>query len=451
VRKQIRCWISSIMSAMLCTLVIVGWASPPHPQRAETAPSSTINFDQLLRDRHYLELERALSSESNLSSSDLAFFKGVMANRRNRVAESIKMLEPLVSSLSTTNKERAVIALSTLADDYEKTFRYSNAADTYTELEKRFGSSMDENDRERASREALRWNLLRGEPPQSSEVKMPFTVPITRDKVGLPEVSVEFGKFHESLILDSGANLSVISVSLAQRLGVKLSGAAATSSGIAGRRMAVHTAVISELKLGEAKLRNVAVIVISDDDLVIPDVPYHIPGSIGFPVLSALGRITFFADDRFGVASKPAAGAPGGEENLFLQRLTPIVAAEVGGAERLFTIDTGSTGSFFTVQYYLEHRTDFTSQAIGEFDLAGAGGVRTYPAYLTGMLNIKMGGACVEMNEIPVITQMRGLPDDKFYGNVGQRILSQFKSYTFDFQNMTFTAEGNTCKPGDKK
>ena len=54
-----------------------------------------------------------------------------MANHRNRVSESVRMLEPLVSSLAATNKERVVIALSTLADNYEKTFRYSDAAGTY--------------------------------------------------------------------------------------------------------------------------------------------------------------------------------------------------------------------------------------------------------------------------------------------------------------------------------
>jgi hypothetical protein len=26
-------------------------------------------------------------------------------------------------------------------------------------------------------------------------------------------------------------------------------------------------------------------------------------------------------------------------------------------------------------------------------------------------------------------------------------VLGQFKSYTFDFQNMTFSAEGDSCKP----
>lgn len=59
--------------------------------------------------------ERALSSTSSLTGSDRAFFLGVMANRRNRVTESIRMLEPLVASLSSTHKERAIFALSTLA------------------------------------------------------------------------------------------------------------------------------------------------------------------------------------------------------------------------------------------------------------------------------------------------------------------------------------------------
>jgi len=450
VHRDFRYWRSSIIGVVLCALVVSVWASSPHSQRTGTDQSSTLDLDQFLRERRYLELDQALSSKSKLSGPDRAFFEGVMANRRNRVAKSIQMLEPLVPSLSITNRERAMIALSTLADDYEKSFRYSDAADAYAQLESRFGSLMDENERQRASREASRWSLLRGALPQSALVKGPFSVPVTRDKMGLPEVTVGFGKFHESMILDTGANLSVISFSLAQRLGLKLSASVATSRGIAGRRMAVHAAVIPELSLGEAELRNVAVIVISDEDLVIPDVHYRIPGSIGFPVLAALGRITFFADGRLGVA-RPAAGSAGDQENLFLQRLTPIVATEIGGMERLFTIDTGSTGSFLTVQYYLEHKSDFTSQAIGDFDLAGAGGVRTYPTYVTGKLNIKMGGACVEVNELPVITQTRGLTDDKFYGNVGQGILGQFKSYTFDFQNMSFTAEGNTCKEDPKK
>ena len=436
-----------IAAAVSCALVVLAWSSSPQSKDVGDTQGGTTDLNQLLRDRHYLELDRTLASKPNLTVSDRTFFEGVMANRRNRVADSIKMLEPLVPTLSTADKDRAVMTLSTLADDYEKSFRYSDAANTYAELEKRFGLVMDENERQRVSREAARWSLLRGSPPQSVEVKEPFTVPTRRDRVGLPEVSVDFGKFHESLILDTGANLSAISASLAQRLGLKVSNSTATSNGIAGRRMAIRTAVIPEVRLGEAKLRNVAVIVLNDKDLVVPSLHYRIPGSIGFPVLSALGRITFFADGRFGVGLDRANATPGGEENLFLQRLTPVVAAEIEGTERLFTIDTGSAGTFFTVQYYLDHRNEFASQTIGNFELAGAGGVRTYPAYLTGKVNIKMGGACVSLNQLPVIAQTRAQSDDKFYGNIGQLVLGQLKSYTFDFQNMTFSAEGDSCKP----
>jgi len=436
------CFIAVVVSWVL---VVLAWSLPPQFKDA-VSQSGTTDLNQLLRDRHYLELNAALSSKSNLSVSDRTFFEGVMANRCNRVADSIKMLEPLVPTLSTTDKERGVITLSTLADDYEKSFRYSDAANAYSELERRFGLLMDENERRRVSREAARWSLLRGSPPQSIEVKQPFSVPTRKDRVGLPEVSVDFGKFHESLILDTGANLSAISFSLAQRLGLKISNSSATSNGIAGRRMTIRTAVIPEFRLGEAKLRNVAVIVIDDKDMIVPTLHYRIPGSIGFPVLSALGRITFFADGRFGVGSNLAASSSG-EENLFLQRLTPVVAAEIAGAERLFTIDTGSAGTFFTLQYYIEHKNDFASQTIGNFELAGAGGVRTYPSYLTGKVNIKMGGACVSVNEIPVIAQTQGQSDDKFYGNIGQLFLGRLKSYTFDFEKMRFSAEGDTCTP----
>ena len=436
---------STVIGAIFFALSAAVLAFPADsPRLADTTPGGTADLDQLLQERHYLELESVLTSKSNLSASDSDFFEGVMANRRNRVAQSIRTLEPLLRSLSATNRERAIVALSTLADDYEKAFRYADAANAYAQLETRFGSSMSESERRRARTEAARWNLLRGALPQTVEVARPFTVPITRDRVGLPEVTVDLGNVRESLILDTGANLSAISLSLAHRLGLKLSSSVATSRGIAGPRMTVHTAVIPELRLGEAKVRNVAVIVIDDKNLMIPGSQYRIPGSIGFPVLSALGKITFFADGRLGVDSRTGV-ASGAGKSLFMQRLTLIVPAAIGGAERLFVIDTGSQGSFFTSQYYLEHKNDFSAQVIDNVELAGAGGVRTYAAYFTGKLNIKMGGACVQAKEIPVITETRGVPDDRFYGNIGQRILGQFKSYTFDFQNMSFSAEGDSC------
>jgi len=441
--------VSSITGAAFCAVLLGVWASSAQDQNSSADHGDAGKMVELLRERRYLELERSLPG-SNLTDSDRTFVEGIMANRRNQVADSSRMLEPLLPSLSVANRPWAILALSALADDYEKTFRYADAADAYAELEKQYGSSMEEQERKRVSREAARWNALRDAPAQTVEVTGPFIVPIRRNRVGLLEVPVQLGKVRESLILDTGANLSAISYSLARRLGLRISTSAATSRGIAGRQMEVRTAIIPDLRLGQAKLKNVAVIVVDDDDLLVAGLHYRIPGSLGLPVLLALGQVTFFADNRFGVGVKPATESQSPEENLFLQRLTPVIAAEVNREDRLFTIDTGATGSFFTIRYFLEHKREFNPQNAEDFDLAGAGGGQSYPSYATGKVDVRLGGACVAMNRIPVISVQRGMSDDNFYGNIGQETLVRLKSYTFDFQKMRFSAEGNTCAVGTR-
>ena len=368
-----------------------------------------------------------------------------MANRRNRASESIKLVQPLLPALAVANKERAVIALSVLADDYEKTFQYSAAADAYTELVQNFQPYMSAEDFGKAKQEAQRWNLLRGAPPQTSVVDGPFTIKTDRNRMGLLQTSVTIAGQTISMILDTGANLSAISRSMAQQLGLKLSTGEAMIEGITGNPVPVHASVIPELQIGKAIFRNVAVIVVDDKDLFVKPFQYSLPGSLGFPVLSALGKITFFADQRFGVELPPTQGKRL-NGNLFLQRLTPIVAGGIDGRQELFTIDTGAGGFFLSYHYYNDHLHQFDSQLVDELILTGAGGTRTLPAYYLRHLDLSLGGACVGLNDVAVLLKPRGVSDDYFYGNLGQKAFRRFSSYTFDFRNMSFTVDGPACR-----
>jgi clan AA aspartic protease (TIGR02281 family) len=405
---------------------------------------TSADLDLLLQQRSYLKLENTLASNLSLSAEDRAFFAGVMANRRNRAAESIRLLQPLIPALLRANRTRAVVALGVLADDYEKTFQYAAAADTYADLTRNFERDMSKDQFERTKLEAARWGLLRGAPPQSGSVNGPFTVETTRTRVGLVKVAVTIAGQQISMILDTGANLSAISRSAALRLGLQLSSNQATMEGMTAGPLPVHTAVIPELEIGKAVFRNVAVIVVEDKDMFVSPLQYMLPGSLGFPVLSALGRITFFADGRFGVGLQPTPGEPV-TGNLFLQRLTPIVAVGIRGREELFTIDTGATGSFLSAHYYQDFPQQFESQTLDDMVLSGAGGTRHLPAYYAPQVTLSLGGACVRMEDLPVLIKPRGISDDYFYGNLGQSALSMFPSYTFDFQNMSFTIEGPAC------
>ena len=258
--------------------------------------AQTANLDFLLRQKKFVEVERVLSSASELSPRDRSFFEGVMANRRNRTDQSIRLLKPLIPALTLQDKERAVVALRTLADDYEKSFRYADAADTYSQLDRQFGADMSATERQRAKRGAVRWNLLRGMRPQTAIVDEPFRVQTTRDPMGLPEVTVSIKQRRVSVILDTGANLCTISRSAARRLGLKLSTAQATSRGSSGALMPVRTTVVSEMRLGRARLPHVAFMVLDDKDLAFPDLKYRVPGSLGFPVLLALGNVALLSN-----------------------------------------------------------------------------------------------------------------------------------------------------------
>ncbi len=436
--------LSSVLVVVAAALLV---ASRPLSVSGSELAGTSGDLDLLLHERSYLMVEKALTSGAHLSRSDRAFFEGIMANRRNRAADSIRLLEPLIPTLSATNQARAVLALSTLADDYEKTFQYAAAADTYLDLVRNFASAMSAEQVRKAKREAERWNLLRTAPAQSATLDGPFTLDTTRDRLGLTETSVVVDGQRMPMILDTGANISVISRSTARRLGLSLSEGESTLEGGAGDEMLVHTAVIPELEIGRAKFRNVAVVVAEDRDMFMSSIAYALPGSLGFPVLSALGRITFFADGRFGVDAE-AAGKPD-RENLFLQRLTPIVSAEIRGKEELFTIDTGATGSLLSARYYKDYAQDFDADMVDEVSLAGAGGTRSIPAYFAPRVSLSLGGACAYLDEVPVLIKPRGTSDDYFYGDLGQNALRWFPSYTFDFQTMNFIVNGSACAQSD--
>jgi len=65
---------------------------------------------------------------------------GLLANRQ--VGQSIELLNRALPALRETRDARASLALTTLADDYTKTFAYEAAAKTYDDL---FALFPDEN------------------------------------------------------------------------------------------------------------------------------------------------------------------------------------------------------------------------------------------------------------------------------------------------------------------
>jgi hypothetical protein len=401
----------------------------------------------LVREKRYIEFERQLESAQGLSALDRALFEGILANRRNQVSKSIHLLEPLAHSLAQGPIDRAELGLCTLGDDYAKNLRYGDAADNYTLLSRLPGYTEDDTGCQ-AGLEGERWELLRQSPAQSTAIAGPFTLEENRTPVGLLEVSVQAPHFVDHWILDTGANLSAVSRTVAAQLGLTLSAATSTAQGSGGILVRVHTAVIPEIQIGRATIRNLPVLVFEDNDLSFRQMSYQIHGSIGFPVLQSLGRITFHSDGRFAVHEAPLrkkAHPP----NLYLEGFTVLIQTELRGEPHLLTLDTGATGTFLSKQYYEEHKTEFDAEEPRELEMIGAGGSTIIHSYVLPDVTLNIGGRGVELQDVYVLTESTGLPAE-FAGNLGQSAVGLLSSYTLDFRNMTLSVDARSTTSKNK-
>jgi len=401
----------------------------------------------LVREKRYIEFARQLEGAQGLSASDRTLFEGILANRRNQVSTSIRLLEPLAHTLVEGPADRAELGLCALGDDYAKSFRYGDAADTYLLLSRLPGYREDDTGCE-AGLEGERWGLLRQSPAQSTTITGPFTLEENRTPVGLLEVPVQAPHFADHWILDTGANLSAVTRTVAAQLGLTLSAATSTAQGSGGILVRIHTAVVPEIHIGRATIRNLPVLVFEDNDLSFRQLPYQIHGSIGFPVLQSLGRITFHSDGRFAVHETPLR-QKAHPANLYLEGFTVLIETELRGKQHLLTLDTGATGTFLSEQYYEEHKTEFDAGEPQELEMIGAGGSAIIHSYLLPDVTLNIGGRGVELHDVYVLTESTGLPAE-FAGNLGQSAVGLLSSYTLDFRNMTLSVDARSTTSKNK-
>jgi len=109
-----------------------------------------------------------------------------------------------------------------------------------------------------------------------------------------------------SWMVDSGANLSVVSRSVADKLGVKPSTRSETAQGVTGLSVSIRTAVIPRSASGQYLSATWLYLSSRTSDLSFPKFDYRVDGCLGLPVLVALGRVTFYHDGRirFGPGEK---------------------------------------------------------------------------------------------------------------------------------------------------
>jgi len=168
--------------------------------KAERAASADLA--RLIEQRDYPALESALASEIGISERDRKLLGGVLANRRNRLAEAIELLAPLLTRpAASLEPGQRRTGYKTLADCYAKLFSYRDAARTLEQALRELKARMDRTQTLDMQQTWRLMHLLRRVPRQTTSIPGPFKVPLERKGSGLLDITVEIGGTQRSWML----------------------------------------------------------------------------------------------------------------------------------------------------------------------------------------------------------------------------------------------------------
>lgn len=263
------------------------------------------------------------------------------------------------------------------------------------------------------------------------------SVPAWRDKATLVRTIVAIDGKRQEAVVDTGANLSVITETSARKLGLEImEGGSVRSSSRAS--VPVRLAVARHLDIAGTSLTNVVFLVLKDADLQLP-LPggYDIPAIIGFPVLRALGRVTFTPDAMIIGGTQPA----GKGADLVASGSNLFVHVRMNGIEVPLHLDSGASSTALGPRFSAEHQAVVAALQRRATRFGGAGGVTEGTAFVLRDAEVEVGSAKARLPAIDVGAPQPNSTEN--YGTLGQDVLRLLGAYTVDFARMKLTLAGS--------
>jgi predicted aspartyl protease len=230
----------------------------------------------------------------------------------------------------------------------------------------------------------------------------------------------------EEFVLDSGASVSLLTDSAAERLGVHfVSGATAAARGLHGTEIPMRLGWVDSLRLGDLTLTDVPVGILPDGTLTFETTSlgvFRLNGVLGAHLMKEFDwRIEYLEKRVFARRLDPKALRGSKDQNLFFRRMKPMVRTSLNGRPwSLFLLDTGSEPSMVTREG-LRRTHLFEPEAAYPVTLEGVGESRVSWGKISNV-SVGVGAYMVRFKDIVVKEEGTGLED----GILGASFLSNF-------------------------
>lgn len=395
------------ITAILFLVVASGFAA----WRSQSTPETSAPDLRAIYDAHdWFKLRDAIAGKEALP-----LYRGAVAAAFDQQSEAEEALHPLING--PTSSKDADEANDWLSYLFVRRGEYQKAA-----------GEMDEG--------APLRETLKSLPDQSVSRSEESSIAVHLSHRRLFVPLVVQGKQAE-FFLDSDANFSFMSESQARALGLKLHDSALTVHGAGGIGTGFRTAVADELSVGNVYLKNVAFMVMPDNEDVFSGLQPQEQGALGLPVLLAF-RTFRYSKGKLDIALPSGAGEASSQnmpkQNLCFDGLDPVVQVTFSNQPVPTVLDTGAAITEIWPPF-AKHFSAFVNSA-GKASSAvenSFGGKSRVPLRILPELALGLSGCDIHIRPARLFLAATTPNSQRYYGRLGLDALTSMRELTIDF------------------
>ena len=400
-----------------------------------SAQSVETQLAQAVSENNFFRVKSLLvHAQGKLAPEKFLYYNALSANRFGACALSQKQIEQVFRKYRHTLPDSLLLQLlDTKVSNALRLYQYKSAAQTSRQILKDYGQLLDSAGIKNYENMLGLFGALAGVPPQEMHMADDITIAAFRNKFNHLMVPVKAHGTVADFIFDSGAGLSTISESHAQKMGMRIIESRVDVSSGTSINVQSKLAVADSIFLGDILFRHVVFLVMPDSLLSFPQVNLVIKGIIGFPVLYQMGEIHMFKDGKIQI---PKNATHSKLENLFLDNQVPVIAVLHGGDTLLLNLDTGAKTSELSKKFFEAHRAEVDSlgkKSIKHF--GSAGGIAAMEVYDLPDFHFKVGSHHTLLPHVTVMLQEKKFTKNRD-GNLGQDVIGQYDEMVLSFRNM---------------
>lgn len=368
--------------------------------------------------------DAVFANREEMRAADAALVKGVVAAAFNDVSETERSLKPLTRRpITDPSKDPARQLLETV---YARNGQVRKAL-SYA------------NDEERPLLQQLS-----AYPEMSISRRKYARIQGTRSQDGGLILPVSVGGRQARFQIDTGSNMSIMRLSEASRLGLRLLPVSRQITDVTGANFDAYLAIVPALAVGDTRLRNAPFWVVDDARL-------DVPGLLGIDILLKFRTLRWNAAGMVEIGFNPQP-LDGREANMYFEDSYPVVQAFSHGQQALtFYVDTGFSDTHLFVPFAAHFIDAVMSGRQSVYSMSGEAGLRNLKDLIVPQVALRVGGMDVTLRNAVVLLEKAPAVNAWHDGRIGIDALNQADRVTIDFQAMRLTLEAPAASTSTRR